>query len=115
MVRILAIALTAGMAGAPCGAGEVPDWREVSAIFFERCVMCHSAHGAGRGLRLDSYEATLAGGANGPVLVAGDAAGSELIRRLRGDSLPRMPFLSYPLTPEQIDVLARWVQGGARQ
>jgi uncharacterized membrane protein len=97
---------------ASCAGEAVPDWPAVSGIFVARCVMCHSAHGAAVGLRLDSYEATIAGGADGPVLVAGDAAGSELIRRLRGESLPRMPFLSYPLPPEEIDLLVRWVEAG---
>ena len=93
-------------------AEEPPDWTAVSLLFAERCVMCHSAHGAALDLRLDSYEAALAGGASGPVLVPGDAAASELIRRLRGESLPRMPFLSYPLAPDQIDLVVRWIEAG---
>lgn len=97
---------------AGCAAEEAPDWSAVSAVFTERCVMCHAAHGASLGLRLDSYEAALAGGARGPVLIAGDAAGSELVRRLRGESLPRMPFLSRPLPPDQIDLVVRWVEAG---
>jgi len=92
---------------------EQPDWGDVSAIFNERCVMCHSSvHGAGRGLRLDSYEAAVAGSSKGAVLVPGDAARSELIRRLRGESTPRMPFLSVPLTQDQIDLIIRWIDAG---
>jgi Planctomycete cytochrome C len=93
-------------------AEEAPDWNAVSVVFVERCVMCHSVHGAALGLRLDSYEAAVTGGANGPVLVPGDAAGSELIRRLRGESSPRMPFLSTPLPPNQIALVERWVEAG---
>ena len=93
-------------------AGETPDWAAVSAIFVKRCVMCHSEQGAARGLRLDSYEAAVAGSTKGAVLVAGNSAGSELIRRLRGESMPRMPFLSSPLPPEQIDLIMRWVEAG---
>jgi mono/diheme cytochrome c family protein len=97
---------------AGCAAQDAPDWPTVSALFVERCVMCHAAHGASRGLRLDSYEAALAGGERGPVLIAGDAAGSELVRRLRGEAVPRMPFLSRPLPPDQIDLVVRWVEAG---
>ncbi len=89
-----------------------PGWAAVSAVFVERCVMCHSAQGAARGLRLDSYDAALAGGERGAVLIAGDPAGSELVRRLRGESQPRMPFLSYALPPETIGMIARWVAWG---
>lgn len=95
-------------------AGDVPppDWGDVSAIFAERCTMCHSELGASSGLRLDSYEAARKGGVKGAVLLPGNADESELIRRLRGESTPRMPFLSYPLPPEQIDLIKRWVDAG---
>jgi len=107
---VLIISIPEGSATAD-GVGP-PDWRAVSAIFTERCVMCHSASGAARGLRLDSYDGAVAGSSRGAVIVPGDAAGSELIRRLRGVSLPRMPFLSYPLPDDQIRVIADWVNAG---
>lgn len=91
---------------------EPPDWTAVSAILVGRCVMCHSAQGAALGLRLDTYEGAVAGSSNGAVLLPGDPAGSELLRRLLGESRPRMPFLSYPLPPEEIDLITRWVEAG---
>jgi hypothetical protein len=92
---------------------EQPDWEDVSAIFNQRCVMCHSsAFGSGLGLRLDSYESVLAGSSRGPVLRSGDSAGSELIRRLLGSSTPRMPFLGVPLPEEQVDLIIRWIDAG---
>ncbi len=107
----LALMFAAAAPRARAGA-TVPDWTAVSAIFAERCIMCHSAHGAARGLRLDSYAAALAGGERGVVLVPGDTAASELILRLRGERVPRMPFLSRPLPPEQIDLIERWIEAG---
>lgn len=115
MNRVLILVLWSlgpAMIGKSGAAASSADWAAVNAVFVERCVMCHSAHGASRGLRLDSYEAAVAGSDRGAVLVAGDPAGSELIRRLRGESLPRMPLLSYPLSPEQIDLIARWIEAG---
>lgn len=91
---------------------ELPDWSDISAIFVERCIMCHAEQGAGLGLRLDSYAAALAGSTKGPVLLSGNAEQSELVRRLRGQSQPRMPFLSYPLPDGQIDLIVRWVDAG---
>jgi len=106
------LSLVSSIGSGMAAAAEPPDWAQVSAIFVERCVMCHSSQGASLGLRLDSYEAAVAGSTRGAVLVPGQPAGSELLRRLRGESLPRMPFLSYPLPPEQIELITRWVEAG---
>lgn len=86
-----------------------PDWSRIGPIFARQCTMCHGPQGAARGLRLDSFAAAVAGSDNGPVLLGGDPERSELIRRLRGLSTPRMPFLGYPLPEDQIDLIARWI------
>jgi uncharacterized membrane protein len=109
---ILASCLLVSVKATCTVADEIPDWAAVSAIFAKRCVMCHSEQGAMRGLRLDTYAAAIAGSTNGKVLMPGDTAASELIRRLRGESTPRMPFLSTPLPPEEIDLITRWVEAG---
>ena len=113
MLTALLTALLA-LCPASCALAQeaVPDWSVIGALFRERCVMCHSRDAAARGLRLDSYAAARAGGENGPVLHPGDAAGSELFRRLLGDSRPRMPFLSYPLTEDEITRVERWIAAG---
>lgn len=108
VVSLLALSSRVAFAADP----SPPNWAEIAAIFAERCVMCHSDNGAGRGLRLDSYDAVLMGSERGAVLVPGDSQDSELIRRLRGESLPRMPFLSRPLPPDQIELIVRWVDAG---
>ena len=95
--------------------GSLPAWSNIQIIFTEHCIMCHGAQGAARGLRLDSYAGAMAGSDNGPVLLSGDAERSELIRRLRGKSTPRMPFLSYPLPDDQIGVIALWIDTGLRE
>ena len=104
--------LVASSQAAYAGSADPPSWADVAEIFAERCVMCHSEIGAGRGLRLDSYEAVILGSERGAVLVPGDSDASELIRRLRGQSTPRMPFLSRTLPPEQIELIERWVDAG---
>lgn len=92
--------------------GSEPGWADVGAIFEVRCVNCHSELGAAKGLRLDSYAAAIAGSEDGPVLLAGNVSESELVRRVRGESTPRMPFLSVPLPPEEIDLIVRWIEAG---
>lgn len=92
------------------GAATYPD---VAPIFAERCVMCHNGPAAPLGLALDSLDGVLTGSSNGPVVVAGDPAGSELIGRIKGTSQPRMPMTGPPfLSDDEIALIERWVAGG---
>lgn len=112
MKRMFALLLC--LCTAPVQAEDVgaPVWGDVQPIFTQHCVMCHGPQGAANGLHLDSYAAAVAGGKNGAVVLAGDAAHSELIRRLRGETPPRMPFLGRALAEEQIALIARWIDAG---
>ncbi len=113
LVGLLALLTVVTGAVAGQASGRSPGWPEVSAIFTERCVMCHSAvAGASKGLRLDDYAAALKGSERGAVLIQGDVGGSELVRRLRGESVPRMPFLSRPLPDDQIALIESWIVAG---
>jgi mono/diheme cytochrome c family protein len=108
--RVLALLLLAP--GGSADAQEMPGWMDIARIFDARCVNCHARDAAAAALRLDSYEDAIAGGVNGAVLVAGDAPASELIRRLRGTSRPRMPFLSSAMPIEEILLIERWIDAG---
>lgn len=115
MMRTLALIMFAlSVMALPANAegDAAPDWDEASAVFVRRCNNCHSTFGAPRGLRLDSYAAALSGSEKGAVLVPGDPDASELMRRLRGESTPRMPFLGPPLPQDEIDVIERWIAVG---
>ncbi len=95
------------------GAQEVVDYQQVAPIFAARCVVCHSGTGAPRELRLDSYAGIRAGSARGPVAVPGAPGQSELVRRIRGDSQPRMPLTGPPyLSDDEIALIERWIAGG---
>lgn len=88
-------------------------YRELEPILARHCVVCHAGEAAPLGLRLDSYEASLKGGANGPVVKSGDPAASELIRRIRGSSQPRMPMTGPPfLSDGEIELFENWVARG---
>lgn len=91
-------------------------YADVVPILDERCVMCHSGDAAPAGLRLDSFESVLQGGLKGPVLKAGDPAASELIRRIKGVTQPRMPMTGPPyLSGREIAMFERWVATGLQQ
>lgn len=112
----LVLFLVTTLAGTASLAQEAPPgWPVIAALFRERCVMCHSGEHAAAELHLDSYKGAIAGSKNGPVLVPGDVAASELIRRVRGESQPRMPFLSYPLVAEEIALIEYWIESGLPQ
>jgi hypothetical protein len=69
---------------------------------------------APEGYRLTSYEATLSTAGRVRV-VPGMPNASELIRRIRGQARPRMPFDGPPyLTSEEIRLIEDWVAQGAR-
>ncbi|WP_219724462.1 c-type cytochrome domain-containing protein [Halomonas urumqiensis] len=86
---------------------------DVASILAERCVMCHAGERAMAGLRLDSFEGVVAGSGNGPVVRGGDPDTSELILRLRGEHLPRMPMTGPPfLADDEIALFERWVAQG---
>ena len=94
----------------------VPDQlaQEVRSLLENHCVQCHGPSQQLNGLRLDSREGALEGGYSGPSLVLGNGDASALIRRLTSDDpTARMPLAAPPLHPDQIEVLARWIDQGA--
>lgn len=88
---------------------------QVRQTFAHTCYKCHSADKQEGGLRLDSKEAVMKGGDGGRILVPGDAAGSEIVRRI---NLPHghedvMPNEGALLSDEQIALIELWIDEGA--
>src|SRR5262245_44009346 len=77
--------LTVPGPAAGAGPGQAPavDFaRDVYPLLQRACFECHGPHKQKGGLRLDRPAAALRGGKRGPVIVPGQAAKSELYRRL---------------------------------
>ncbi|MEX0716327.1 MAG: PSD1 and planctomycete cytochrome C domain-containing protein [Planctomycetaceae bacterium] len=88
--------------------------RDVRPILAARCHACHGPNLQESGLRFDSRDRAFRGGDSGEkAIVAGKPDDSELIRRIREEPGLVMPPEGDPLSPEQIDVLVRWVRAGA--
>jgi cytochrome c553 len=87
---------------------------KVLPILRTECFRCHGEKDQG-GLKLDSLAAMLKGGdSQVPAVVAGKAAESELLARVRsGDESVRMPPTGAGLKPEQIKLLEAWIDDGA--
>ena len=94
-------------------AAQPPDYATIAPIFHKHCVVCHQGDGAPLGLRLDSLANIKKGSRTRAVVIAGDSDNSELIRRIRGTSQPRMPLTGPPfLSAEEVDRIAAWVAAG---
>ena len=88
----------------------------INPIFDSNCVACHGATKTSGGLRLDSLDLLMKGGKDGPVIVAGDAEKSLLLRRvtLPPDHKQFMPAEGRPpLRPEEVKLIEAWIQQGA--
>jgi uncharacterized membrane protein len=88
----------------------------VEPIFIKHCYDCHGSDKQKGRLRLDTYDALMKGGKHGPVIKAGNAKGSEVLRRVTlsssdDDAMP--PQGKRPLTANEIKVLELWVAAGA--
>ncbi len=100
------------------------DWKKQVWPFIERsCVDCHKAPYEEGGkikepkaeLRFDGAWGIMAGGENGPVLVPGKAADSEMYFRvtLPEDDSDFMPSKGEVLTEAEKDLLKTWIEEGA--
>ena len=118
--RILLLAVGATISLRVCGADLTPaqlDFFEakIRPVLADSCYKCHStlAEKVKGGLLLDSREALLKGGDNGPVLVPGDPESSLLVKAVRYTD----PDLQMPkdkkLPDDQIADLVAWVKMGA--
>lgn len=89
--------------------------KDIYPIFVASCIKCHGPEKQKGELRLDSVEAIKAGGENGPIVVSGKPGESKLcllISKPKGDP-DIMPANGDPLTPEQIALVAKWIEKGA--
>lgn len=91
-----------------------PNYADVASVFNQHCVMCHAGPRPAYGLRLDSYENTMAGSRNGRMVVPGSPEKSELLKRIRGASRPRMPMNGPPwLSDNDAKLIENWIAAGA--
>jgi uncharacterized membrane protein len=93
--------------------GEEITFSDVSVIFNQNCIMCHKGASAPLGLELDTYTHVMAGSKNGWVVIPGKPDESELVKRIKGISEPRMPFAQPPLSRNKIETIVGWIEQGA--
>jgi len=124
LASVVVIGLSVGCASDP-GAPEarplakstVDFDRDVRPILSAHCFSCHGPDAAGRqaNLRLDQSSEVFAARQNGqPVVIRGNAAASLLYLRITSADNPMPPLTAHlPLTSHEVEVIRRWIDGGA--
>ena len=95
--------------------------KDIKPIFEKSCFPCHGSEKQKGKLRLDSPEAALKGGENGPDIIKGKSAESTLVHAVSDllDDEENMPPTEkrekYPaLTKDQIGLIRAWIDQGAK-
>ncbi len=91
---------------------------DIKPLFEKSCVKCHGTEKQKAKLRLDSLEATLKGGENGPDVIIKNSAKSPLVHAVArlGDEDDFMPpkGKGEPWSKEDVGLLRAWIDQGAK-
>ncbi|REJ85170.1 MAG: DUF1553 domain-containing protein [Planctomycetota bacterium] len=100
--------------------GEKVDFiRDIRPILSNNCFQCHGPDSNTReaDLRLDAKAGVFGGDDREPVIVPGEPEQSELLRRVSADDpdeqMPPADSEYQRLSPDQIDLIRRWIAQGA--
>jgi len=97
------------------GAGLAVQYGDVQRLLDQKCTSCHTGADAARGLRLDSWQALIAGSEHGEAVIPFDAARSlmvELTTKLVSGPHPT-EVGAEPLNDVEVALLSEWIEKGA--
>jgi WD40 repeat protein len=94
-------------------AAKVTYDEHVRTVFRDHCFNCHSQGRAKSDLELDTYAATMRGGAGGEVVLAGDLESSRLYGLVAHLEEPKMPPEQDKLPEAKLAIIKNWILGGA--
>jgi len=81
----------------------------IGAILQQRCGGCRGGQGVTmNGLNLTTYQTLMTGGIDGPADTPGNPDNSLLIHKIAG----AQPHFAQ-LTPQELDLVKKWIAGGA--
>jgi len=84
-----------------------PTYAILQPLFVQQCSACHGQNPT-NGLRVTDYDSLLVGSDSGPVVVAGDAKGSKIIKVLTDGHFAQV-------SDHQIDLLKTWIANGLKK
>lgn len=97
---------------AQVAAGQLVSFaKQVAPIFAQRCLACHNARTAKGRLNLESFASLMKGGESGEEVTPGKGDASTLYIMIEDGSMPQD---ADPLTPEQLALVKKWIDTGAR-
>ena len=103
-----------------CTERTVSFSQDVKPILDRHCLECHQPGGKGQlasGLNMNDYQNLMIGTRNGPMILAGDPLGSNLLVLMEGRADPsiNMPHGDRdPVAKEDIQTVRLWITQGAR-
>jgi WD40 repeat protein len=113
----LAVALaTCSASAAPVAVpgGPVSFYKSIRPIFQAKCHGCHQPAKAKGDYIMTDFAKLLAGGEDGAAVVAGDAAGSALLKQITPhEGKVEMPKSGDPLAGAEIALIGKWISEGA--
>jgi len=117
-MRLLALlAVSCSFVAPTTAAADEPSFlRDIAPLVTTRCAGCHGDKKAEGDYRLHTFDYLLLAGASGTAaIVPGKPDESELLTRLvDADPSTRMPQEDEPFTNAEIDLVRRWIAGGAK-
>ena len=120
LLSLVSLALVSVATGVAAADEAIRFSRDIRPLLSDRCFACHGPDGAKRkaGLRLDSFEEATLDRDGAAAIVPGEPGASLLLERIgHADPDERMPpekSNKPALTPEQVDLMRRWIEQGAQ-
>jgi hypothetical protein len=89
---------------------------DIAPLLIESCADCHGTGNSSAGLSVATFAQLWEGGNAGSAIKPGDAEGSLLIEKLRGTAMDgaRMPQNRPAWTGDKIELVAKWINEGAK-
>lgn len=96
--------------GAPPKNGELSFVNHVAPVMISKCGRCHVQDARGM-FSMANYSVIMKGPTAGKVIFPGDPSGSRLIEVIESGDMPRGGL---KVTPEELTLLKKWIQDGAK-
>ena len=96
--------------------GEISFAFQIAPVLLKNCAGCHDADQPEARLSMVTFASLVRGGESGTPFVAGQAADSLIVRKIKGSGIEgqRMPIGKPPLSAETITLFEQWIKEGAR-
>lgn len=118
--KLFSLCLT-GLLMTGCGREEAVSFsQDVRPILDQHCIECHQRGGSGleaSGFSMETYDELMKGTNFGPMIIAGDAEGSNILVLMEGRADPSisMPHgYRKPVAAQDIQTIRLWIGQGAK-